>query len=196
MRATIGFECGKATTLDGLPIAGPALLDTLNKRLGAYGVGRGIYAGDTIVGLKGRIVFECPGLEALFVAHKALEELVLTKAQNEFKPIAARRWTELVFGGMFTEPARNDLECFIRATQQAVTGEVVIETFGGVCDAIEVRTTNALIRKGATYAQHADWSSSEAEGFIKINGQSSAMGSSVRGKLCVELEAKSCLIES
>ena len=40
---------------------------------------------------KGRIVFECPGLEALLVAHKALEELTLTKAQNEFKPGVARR---------------------------------------------------------------------------------------------------------
>jgi argininosuccinate synthase len=39
-----------------------------------YGVGRGMYTGDTTIGLKGRIVYEAPGLTALLVAHRALEE--------------------------------------------------------------------------------------------------------------------------
>jgi argininosuccinate synthase len=52
-------------------------------------VGRGIYTGDTTIGLKGRIVFEAPGLTALLAAHRALEEAVLSKAQNRFKPLVA-----------------------------------------------------------------------------------------------------------
>jgi argininosuccinate synthase len=48
--------------IDGEAITdGKAALASLNELFGAYGVGRGIYTGDTIVGLKGRIVFECPG---------------------------------------------------------------------------------------------------------------------------------------
>lgn len=196
LRITIGFDQGRVVSLDGEAIDGPTILSTLNEKFGAYGVGRGIYTGDTIVGLKGRIVFECPGLEALLVAHKALEELVLTKAQNEFKPGVARRWTELVFGGMFFEPLRQDIETFIRSTQSTVTGEVVLETFGGVCDPIEIHTENALIRKGACYAQHADWTADEAEGFIKIYGQSSTMGAAVRTKLGIGSEAAACSIIS
>jgi argininosuccinate synthase len=183
LRAAIGFDRGRIVSLDGVPTDGPTILRTLNEKFGAYGVGRGIYTGDTIVGLKGRIVFECPGIEALLVAHKALEELTLTKAQNEFKPAVARKWTELVFGGMFYEPLRYDLEVFIRATQATVTGEVIVETSGGVCDPVVIRTDNALVRAGATYAQHADWTANDAEGFIKIHGQSAAMGASVRTKL-------------
>ncbi len=196
LKVTIGFEKGRAVTLDGVFIDGLTMLSTLNELFGAYGVGRGIYTGDTIVGLKGRIVFESPGLEALLVAHKALEELVLTKAQNEFKPAVARRWTELVFGGMYFEPLRHDIESFIRSTQSSVTGDVVLETCGGVCDPIEIFTENALIRKGACYAQHTDWSANEAEGFIKIYGQSSTMGSAVRSKLGVGSEASACSIVS
>ncbi|MCC5822640.1 MAG: argininosuccinate synthase [Phycisphaerales bacterium] len=192
LKVAIGFERGRIVSLDGVPTDGPAILQTLNDKFGAYGVGRGIYTGDTIVGLKGRIVFECPGLEALLVAHKALEELTLTKAQNEFKPGVARRWTELVFGGMFYEPLRDDLEAFIRSTQATVTGEVVVETSGGVCDPVEIRTENALVRAGATYAQHADWSANDAEGFIKIHGQSAALGAAVRSKLGITREVEVC----
>jgi len=196
LRVKIGFEEGRVVTLDGESVAGPEILRLLNKSFGSYGVGRGMYTGDTIVGLKGRIVFECPGLEALFVAHKALEELVLTKAQNEFKPTVARRWTELVFGGMFYEPLRQDIELFIRSTQSVVTGEVVIETSGGVCDPVEIHTENALIRDGACYAQHADWSSAEAEGFIQIHGQSSTMGAEIRNKVGSGQEALQCSVVS
>lgn len=192
LKIAIGFEQGRVVSIDGVPTDGPTILRTLNEKFGGYGVGRGIYTGDTIVGLKGRIVFECPGLEALLVAHKALEELTLTKAQNEFKPAVARRWTELVFGGMFYEPLRFDLESFVRSTQAPVTGEVVVETSGGVCDPVEIRTENALVRAGATYAQHADWSASDAEGFIKIHGQSAALGAAVRSKLGLGTEVDQC----
>jgi len=192
LRVAIGFEQGKVTTLDGVHIAGPQILATLNEKFGAYGVGRGIYTGDTIVGLKGRIVFEGPGLEVLLTAHKALEELVLTKAQNEFKPSVARQWTQLVFSGMFYEPLRADLEAFIVATQQTVTGEVVIETQGGICEPVEIRTNNALVRAGATYAQHADWSAADAEGFIKILSQSSTIGASVRNTTTPAQKAQPC----
>ena len=192
LSVSIGFESGRVVSLDGVPMPGPMMLSILNEKFGAYGVGRGIYTGDTIVGLKGRIVFECPGLEVLLAAHKALEELVLTKAQNEFKPVAARQWTQLVFSGMFYEPLRADIEAFILATQQVVTGEVVIETQGGLCEPVEIRTNNGLVRDGANYAQHADWSSNDAEGFIKILGQSSTLGASIRKKASLQQEAESC----
>lgn len=192
LRVSIGFDRGRVISIDGAPTDGPTILRTLNERFGAYGVGRGIYTGDTIVGLKGRIVFECPGIEAMLVAHKALEELTLTKAQNEFKPSVARKWTDLVFGGMFYEPLRYDLESFIRSTQAGVTGEVVVETCGGSCDPVEIRTPNALVRAGATYAQHADWSAADAEGFIKIHGQSAALGAAVRQRTVVTEEVESC----
>ena len=94
----------------------------------AYGVGRGMYTGDTTIGLKGRIVFEAPGLTALLAAHRALEEAVLTKQQNRFKPDVARKWVELVYEGFFHDPLKTDLEAFLASSQRMVNGEVVLET--------------------------------------------------------------------
>jgi argininosuccinate synthase len=97
----------------------------------AYGVGRGMYTGDTTIGLKGRIVFEAPGLTALLAAHRALEEAVLTKQQNRFKPEVARKWVELVYEGFYHDPLKTDLEAFLaRPASAMVNGEVVLETQG------------------------------------------------------------------
>ncbi|MFU8806153.1 MAG: argininosuccinate synthase [Bradymonadaceae bacterium] len=175
VRAEITFEEGVATMLDGAPIDGPELIQTLNKRLGAYGVGRGMYTGDTTIGLKGRIVFEAPAITALLTAHRALEEAVMTQYQNSFKPIVAQKWVELVYKGFFYEPLKNDLEAYINSSQIMVNGTVTVETFGGKLNAINVDSNHILRRKGAVYAQSADWGVVEAEGFIKLFGQSSTL---------------------
>jgi argininosuccinate synthase len=181
LRATIGFRNGEAVTLDGVPMAGHKLLATLNSMFGAYGVGRGMYTGDTTIGLKGRIVYEAPGLTALLAAHRALEEAVLTKQQNRFKPDVARKWVELVYEGFFHDPLKTDLEAFLASSQRTVTGDVVLETRGARVDAVAVKSPHLLNAKGATYAQSADWGVEEAEGFIKLFGMSSTLWAEVNG---------------
>src|SRR5690606_3292506 len=92
LRATLRFVRGEAVALDGEEMPGHELLAKLNALFARYGVGRGLYTGDTTIGLKGRIVYEAPGLTALLAAHRALEEAVLSKQQNRFKPEVARKW--------------------------------------------------------------------------------------------------------
>ncbi|MGH8173119.1 MAG: argininosuccinate synthase domain-containing protein, partial [Rhodanobacteraceae bacterium] len=90
LRVAIDFVNGEAVAIDGDAVAGGEILKRLNPVFARYGVGRGLYTGDTTIGLKGRIVFEAPGITALAVAHRALEEAVLTKNQNRFKPDIGR----------------------------------------------------------------------------------------------------------
>jgi argininosuccinate synthase len=175
LRVTVGFKNGEAVSLDGQPVAGAALLAKLNALFAPYGVGRGVYTGDTVIGLKGRIVFEAPGLVSLLAAHRALEETVLTKQQNRFKPEIARKWVELVYEGFYHDPLKADLEAFLQSSQATVNGEVVLETRGGRVDAVAVKSPHILNAKGATYAQSADWGVEEAEGFIKLFGMSSTL---------------------
>src|SRR5690606_12253043 len=179
LRATLGFVGGEAVSLDGEAIAGPRLLAKLNGLFAQYGVGRGMYTGDTTIGLKGRIVYEAPGLAALLVAHRALEEAVLSKQQNRFKPDVARKWVELVYEGFYHDPLKTDLEAFLAASQRMVNGEVVLETHGGRVEAVAVRSPHILNAAGATYAQSADWGVEEAEGFIKLFGMSSTLWAQV-----------------
>ncbi|WP_447939296.1 argininosuccinate synthase [Pseudoxanthomonas mexicana] len=175
LRVTVGFKNGEAVSLDGQAIGGAALLAKLNALFAPYGVGRGVYTGDTVIGLKGRIVFEAPGLVSLLAAHRALEETVLTKQQNRFKPEIARKWVELVYEGFYHDPLKADLEAFLQSSQATVNGDVVLETRGGRVDAVAVKSPHILNAKGATYAQSADWGVEEAEGFIKLFGMSSTL---------------------
>ena len=181
LEATLRFENGEAVALDGHDLPGEKILAKLNTMFAQYGVGRGMYTGDTTIGLKGRIVFEAPGLAALLAAHRALEEAVLTKQQNRFKPDVARKWVELVYEGFFHDPLKTDLEAFLASSQRMVNGEVVLRTSGGRVDAIAIRSPHLLNAKGATYAQSADWGVEEAEGFIKLFGMSSTLWAEVNG---------------
>jgi len=179
LRVSLRFEKGVAVALDGEELAGHILLARLNKLFAPYGVGRGIYTGDTTIGLKGRIIFEAPGLVSLLAAHRALEETVLSKAQNRAKPVVAKQWVELVYEGFFHDPLKTDLEAYLASSQRCVSGEVVLETHGGNVAAVAVRSPHILNAKGATYAQSADWGVAEAEGFIKLYGMSSTLWAEV-----------------
>ena len=179
LQVTIGFVNGEAVTLDGEAIAGHTMLAKLNGLFAQYGVGRGLYTGDTTIGLKGRIIFEAPGLTALLAAHRALEEAVLSKQQNRFKPEVARKWVELVYEGFFHDPLKTDLEAFLASSQSTVNGTVTLQTHGGSVGAVAVESKHILNAKGATYAQSADWGVAEAEGFIKLFGMSSTLWAEV-----------------
>lgn len=177
---TIGFKAGQAVSLDGEPMPGPALLARLNQALGDYGVGRHIYTGDVSIGLKGRIVFECPGVDGLMVAHRALMEAVNTKLQNQFHRTVAARWAELVYTGFFYEPHKQDLEAYLESANEYVTGVVRLATQGGQVQAVSVGSKYLLADPNAVYAQSADWTPEEAQGFVKLLGQSSTLAAKVR----------------
>jgi len=179
LQLRIGFEQGEAVSINGERMAGAALLARLNAEFAKYGVGRGLYTGDTTIGLKGRIIFEAPGLIALLTAHRALEETVLTKQQNRFKPEVARKWVELVYEGFYHDPLKYDLEAFLASSQAKVNGEVTLETQGARVDAVALSSPHILNAKGAVYAQSADWGVEEAEGFIKLFGMSSTLWAEV-----------------
>src|SRR5207342_2275674 len=181
LQVRLSFVDGEAVAIDGQEIEGHKLLARLNGLFPQYGVGRGIYTGDTTIGLKGRIIFEAPGLIALLTAHRALEEAVLSKQQNRFKPEVARKWVELVYEGFFHDPLKTDLEAFLAASQAKVNGEVVLETRGGRVDAVALRSPHLLSAREATYAQSADWGVEEAEGFIRLYGMSSTLWAQVNG---------------
>jgi argininosuccinate synthase len=175
LEVKLGFEQGVPVAIDGERLAGPEILKRLNRALAAHGVGRGLYTGDTTIGLKGRIVFEAPGLTALHVAHRALEEAVATRYQNRFKPVVAQKWVELVYEGFFYEPLKTDLEAYIRSSQATVNGTVTLRTRGAAVDAVAIDSKHILRSAKATYAQAADWGVEEAEGFIKLYGMSSGL---------------------
>lgn len=175
----ISFSEGKIVAVNGVELGSQytaeKLMQELNYQLGSYSIGRGIYTGDTTIGLKGRIVFEAPALTALQTAHTALEQAVLSKHQNSFKVDIAKKWTELVYQGLFFEPLKYDLEAFLKSTQQQVSGTVTLQVSQGQVHAVAINSENILKDKHSVYAQSASWTIEEALGFIKLFGKSSTM---------------------
>ncbi|MEM7283779.1 MAG: argininosuccinate synthase [Pseudomonadota bacterium] len=175
LQTQLQFDHGVPVALDGQELPGPAMLSKLNQALGRYGVGRGIYTGDTTIGLKGRIAFEAPGIVALCAAHRALEETTATRLQSQFKPLVANKWVELVYQGFFFEPLKKDLDAYLSASQASVSGVVTLTTSGGQVLASAVESDNILKASDAVYAQSASWTPEEAVGFVKLLGQSTEL---------------------
>ncbi|GAA4362566.1 argininosuccinate synthase [Kangiella marina] len=174
------FVEGELKAINGEALHGVAAMQQLNTMLGGYGIGRGIYTGDTIIGLKGRIVFEAPALMGLLAAHKALEEVVLTQQQNHFKPLLAKKWVELVYQGFYFDPLTANIQKFLESSQKNVTGIVELKVSAGHVEAVAIDSSYMIINKDVEYAQKANWGIEEATGFIKLFGQSTATWSSVQ----------------
>lgn len=173
------FDQGKLIAVDQNSVdgnfTGEKVMQMLNQRIGSFSIGRGIYTGDTSIGLKGRIVFEAPALHAINVAHTALEQAILSKAQNRFKSCIAEKWTELVYEGFFYEPLKYDLECFLKSSQTQVSGTVTLQLSPGQLHAVAIESDNILKDNQSVYAQSASWNIEEAQGFIHLFGKSSTL---------------------
>jgi argininosuccinate synthase len=166
------FACGLPVSLNGKTEEGIEILKKLNALGGKHGVGRDIYTGDCIIGIKGRIAFEYPGLKILLTAHNALEEAILSKEQNRFKETINKKWVELVYSGLYFDPLTKDTESFIDSLQDNVCGSVKIKLHKGNCIPVSYNSINLPKANDTKYAQSSSWSPDEAEGFVKLFGMS------------------------
>lgn len=169
---TIAFERGVPVALDGIAMDPVALIERLNVEAGAYGIGRGIHLGDTILGVKGRVAFEAPAASVLIVAHRELEKLVLTARQQRIKDQVAAAYGDLVHEGQALDPVGRDIEALVLSSQARVTGEVRVLFRPGVAFVEGVASPHSL--KAASKAVYgeaaAEWSAADARGFSRMLG--------------------------
>jgi argininosuccinate synthase len=129
----IGFEMGYPVTLNGEALAPVTLVEDLNELAGAYGVGRTDMMEDRMLGLKVRENYEHPAATVLLTAHEALEQLVFTKAERDFKEQVDEQWAQQGYKGLVDSPLVNSLEGYLDAGQEKVTGTVTVKLQGGQC---------------------------------------------------------------
>jgi argininosuccinate synthase len=165
----IGFERGLPVSLDGdeLPLA--ELVAGLNARAGAYGVGRIDMIENRSVGIKSRELYEAPAALVLVDAHRALEDLTLTKAELRTKRTLEETWTNLVYEGHWFSPLRHALDAFVDTTQENVAGEVRVELRPGAATVNGRRSPNALYAETlASYGAGETFPHDAAAGYIRI----------------------------
>lgn len=127
----IEFEKGYPVALDSEDVGPVELIERLNERAGAHGVGRTDVMEDRMLGLKVRENYEHPAATVLLTAHAALEDLVLTKEERSFKKQVDHRWTEKAYQGLVNAPLVEALEGFIERTNERATGTITVKLEGG-----------------------------------------------------------------
>jgi argininosuccinate synthase len=121
------------------------------------------------VGIKSREVYEAPAAVALIEAHRALEDLVLTKDELRTKRALETRWTELVYDGLWFSRARTAIDAFVDATQDVVSGEVRLRLQPSAAVVVGRRSEHALYAETlASYASGETFPHEAAEGHIRI----------------------------
>jgi argininosuccinate synthase len=167
----ITFVNGVPTALDGRELSGAELVETLNELAGAAGVGRIDHVENRLVGIKSRELYESPAGVVLHQAHRALEQLCLTKDQSRFKERVASEYADLVYNGLWFSAHRLNLDAYVRSTQVHVNGDVRVRLQQGASTVVGRRSADSLYRKDlATYDAGDAFDHTAAVGFIQLYG--------------------------
>ncbi|MCS7139215.1 MAG: argininosuccinate synthase [Candidatus Nezhaarchaeota archaeon] len=180
----------KLTFRKGLPVAIndaemklKEIIVYLNRIAGQHGVGRIDHIEDRVVGIKSREVYEAPAALCIIEAHKDLEKMTLTKHELSFKLIVDDLWSRLVYGGLWCDPLREDLDAFIDKTQEKVDGEVRLKLYKGSVTVVGRRSPHSLYQLDlATYEEWSKFDQKLAKGFIELWGLQTYLAKSRGGK--------------
>ncbi|WP_019634513.1 argininosuccinate synthase [Actinomadura atramentaria] len=165
----VSFQAGVPVALDGRALTPFQLIDELNRRAGAQGVGRIDMVEDRLVGIKSREVYEAPAAIALIAAHMELENVTVERDLARFKRSVDQRWGELVYDGLWFSPLKDSLDAFIAEAQQHVSGDVRLTLHGGKAVVTGRRSEASLYSYDlATYDTGDTFDQTLAKGFVEL----------------------------
>ena len=169
----IGFEKGEIVSVNGKNFSHPTeAIAFIQSIAGAYGIGRDIHVGDTIIGIKGRVGFEAAAPMVILKAHHALEKHVLTKWQLSWKDQLAQFYGNWLHEGQILDPVMRDIEAYFTSSQEQVTGTVSIQLLPYRFQIIGIESPNDLM--SATFGNYGEinkaWTGNDVRGFTKIFG--------------------------
>jgi argininosuccinate synthase len=178
------FERGCPVALNGERVGLVELIERCAEIGARHGVGFVDHIEDRIVGLKVRDLYEVPAAALVLAAHRELEKLVSTRHQNLFKPALDMQWGYLVYAGLWQEPLLADLNAYMDAANEQVTGTIGLKLYKGRVDPVRRSSPNALYdpqlagfgESGGLFSQHA------SPGFIELWSLQSRMAYAVRNR--------------
>ena len=140
----------------------------------AYGIGRDMHIGDTIIGIKGRVGFEAAGPMLIIAAHKMLEKHTLTKWKQYWKDQIGTWYGMFLHEAQYLDPVMRDMEAFLENTQQNVDGTVEITLRPYSYTLVGVESNFDLMKTdfGEYGEVNKAWSADDVKGFTKIMSNS------------------------
>jgi argininosuccinate synthase len=170
----ISFDKGRPVAIDGRPLSVLEIIQELNTRAGAQGVGRLDVVEDRLVGIKSREIYEAPGAMVLITAHTELEHVTLERELGRYKRGVDQKWGELTYDGLWFSPLKRSLEAFVEHTQEHVSGDIRLVLHAGGVIVNGRRSGESLYDFNlATYDEGDSFDQSAAKGFVQLHGLSS-----------------------
>ena len=172
------FVKGELTAVNGQSFDHPAkAIQYLQTIAGAYGVGRDIHVGDTIIGIKGRVGFEAAAPMVILKAHHALEKHVLTKWQLNWKDQLAQFYGNWLHEGQILDPVMRDIEAYLTNSQQNVTGDVFVQLMPYRFQVIGIESAYDLMSAefGKYGEMNTGFTGEDVRGFSKIFGNQTSI---------------------
>lgn len=115
------FEKGELKAINGTRYDDPIEAICKVEEIGAaYGIGRDMHVGDTIIGIKGRVGFEAAAPALIIGAHRFLEKYTLSKWQQYWKDQVANWYGMFLHESQYLEPVMRDIEAMLTSSQRYV----------------------------------------------------------------------------
>lgn len=168
---SLGFKKGELTEVNGAyyddKIAAIQAVEAIGS---AYGIGRDMHVGDTIIGIKGRVGFEAAAPMLIIGAHKFLEKFTLSKWQQYWKDQVANWYGMFLHESQYLEPVMRDIEAMLESSQRNVNGTVTLELRPYSFSTVGVDSPDDLVksRLGEYGETQKGWTAEDAKGFIKV----------------------------
>ncbi|MCX6297904.1 MAG: argininosuccinate synthase [Bacteroidetes bacterium] len=172
------FEKGELTGVDDQTFEHPTkAIQYLQTIAGAYGLGRDIHVGDTIIGIKGRVGFEAAAPMVILKAHHALEKHILTKWQLGWKDQLSQFYGNWLHEGQILDPVMRDIEAYLTNSQQNVTGDVFVQMLPYRFHIIGIESAFDLMNsKFGKYGEmNTGFTGEDVRGFSKIFGNQTSI---------------------
>ena len=119
----------------------------------------------------------------LIAEHKALEALIMTHAERQFKAMVDQQWAELAYQGRWWDPFMDDLNAFIGCVQHRVTGTVRLRLFKGGMQVIGRESDYALYSEAAaSFDDTETLEQNQMTGMVRTHGMSSLLYERIRRK--------------
>ena len=166
----IKFEEGIPIALNNKKLDPVDIIKECNQIGGLHGIGRIDIIEDRIIGLKSRENYETPGAVLIITAHKALEQIVLTREEIKFAENTSQTYSELIYNGLWHEPLREDLDCLIDNMQKRVTGIVRVKLHKGNLRILGRKSPFSLYQEQAVSFEDKETDQREIVGMVNNYG--------------------------
>ena len=170
----IKFEKGVPVALDNEEMKPLDIIGKCNEIAGKNGIGRIDIIEDRIIGLKSRENYEVPGAILLITAHKALEQLTLTRSELKFAAYISEMYSELVYDGLWHDPLREDLDSAVDNMQKRVTGTVRVKLHKGNMRILGRESPYSIYSEEAVSFEDKGIDQREMTGMVKNYGMQAA----------------------